>query len=172
MPDFYHYENNRVKIPPSAEVSRAFRPLTGAPFREAVQSALNEIEPWEQGQSPIHTFDLPKTIGNRVVKLAANEVPLWGVHNFHKALKPGLSPFIQVPHDDERLPTTVATLELVNTPKRPVLTRVHPGEYTPPLPWMKSSSQAPGGVDECRSFWETHAYVFNPWLVTHLDNKK
>lgn len=163
MPERYYYGDQKIVIPRSAEVSRAFRPHLNedvAIFKRDVQTALDEIEPWMEGEDPIHTFDLSKSIGARIVRLSQDEEPFWGIYDYHKAREPDLSPFIIVDPGDPRKSTDIATLELRGTPEKPMLTRVHPGEYSLPLPWMQSANQAPGGKAECIEFWNQHAYVY------------
>ncbi len=156
----YTYQENRVLIPSGAEVSEAFRPAPAGAFRDVIQEVLDSIGPWERGQDPIETFDLPYHIGSRAVVLTDSESPMWAVNPHHKARNPGQSPYIRLPNGDDRHRTRLATLELTGTVEKPLLTRVYPGDYMPPLPWMKTAKNAPGGRDECLSFWMRHAFVY------------
>ncbi len=98
----YLYEGSRVQIPGAAEVSGAFRPNNS--FGEEVQAALDDIQPWEKGEDPYHTFELSRAIGARVVALDQAELPdlRWGVNPFHTASDPGLSPYTFLRRSDER----------------------------------------------------------------------
>lgn len=156
----YTYNGKKVIVPRGAEVAGIFGTRPGAPFQELVQETLNAVDPWEAGQDPIETFSLPVAIGARVVALATSEVPLWGVNPHHRARTPGVSPYAIIDRRDSRGSTTTATLELAGTPDKPVLTRVYPGEYMPPLPWMSTAKNAPGRMRECVEYWSTHAYIF------------
>lgn len=158
----YEYLGNRVFIPRGAEVSAAFRPGQDGTFVDDVQDAIDEIEPWEQGEDPIYTFNLPRAIGATVARLAEVEVPVWGVNPHHKARNPGLSPYVLLGRDDPRTRTREVTLELAGTPDRPLLTRVYPGEYMPPLPWMQTARRADGGMDACVRYWRGHAFISKP----------
>lgn len=156
------YRNRRITVPRGAVLEPMFSPREGSPFRAELQAAIDEIEPWEPGEMPHHTFELPRTIGSRVVRLAAGERPLWAINVHDRARSPGLSPFIILGESDERDTTNLATVHLANKPSRPWLVRVHPGENFPPLPWMQSASLVPGGAEECAEFWSDHAYVLRP----------
>jgi len=125
--------------------------------------ALDQVKPWEKDKCPPKTFNLPRWIGARAVPLDVSEVPIWGINPHHKAKNPGLSPFIELDQDDPRGRTNSATLELAGETDRPILTRVYPGKYMPPMPWMQSVDRAPDGLDECLKYWDTHAFV----LRTH-----
>jgi hypothetical protein len=153
----YTYREALVFIPPRAEVSNAFRPE--GKFGELIQRVLDAIEPWDVGDDPIETFTLPRKIGARVIALAAGEAPLWGINVHHTARHPGLSPFVMPRLNDDRFATDLATLELRGPVTEPVLTRIYPGDYMPPLPWMASARNADGGVAACISYWQSHAYV-------------
>jgi hypothetical protein len=146
-------------IPAAAEVSGAFLPHGGGIFKEIIQKILDTLEPWERGEEPIETFHLPTQVGSRVMALAGRETPLWGVNPHHKARNPGLSPYAMLHRNDPRQRTDSATIELMGSVERPILTRAYPGEYMPPLPWMKSVSQAPDGKEGSIAFWQEHAFV-------------
>ena len=156
MPYIYH--NTPVIIPKEAEVSAAFRPNGGA-FSETVQNVLDEVEPWEVQDAPIETFDLPHLVGARAVLVSSDETPRWGIHPSHNARIPCPSPFIELGPRDRRHAIGMATLELAGTVDKPILTRVYPGDYIPPLPWMGSAADADGGPSECVRFWNRHAFV-------------
>ena len=156
----YTYRENTVEISRHAEVGGLFLPGRDGPFSRLVQEALDQIEPWEEGEDPIHTFDLSRRIGSRVVAVAVEEPLIWAVNQHHKARQPRESPFVRLPAGDPRNTTDVATLQLTGTVEKPELTRVYPGEYMPPLPWMTSARKAPGGVENCTEFWNGHAFVF------------
>jgi len=156
----YFYRGTEVIIPRGAEITTAFY-YDGA-FGSLVQQTLDEIEPWEKDEDPIETFDLPRLIGARVVELATSEEPIWGVNPHHKARQPGLSPFITLDPADYRNRTDIATLELAGTVESPVLTRVYPGDYMPPLPWMRSAPRADGGLEVCEDYWNHHAFILRP----------
>ncbi len=156
----YTYHNNVVKIPRNAEVSSAFRDTPRAIFFSEVQTAINEIESWEKGEDPIYTFDIPFDIGARVVQLAQNEEPLWGVNPYHKARYPQESPYLLLDRRDPRATTDEATIELSGTPDKPMLIRAYPGDYMPPLPWMSSAKDADGGREQCLEYWQTHAFMY------------
>jgi hypothetical protein len=154
----YTYNGNRVIIPRHAELSGAFR-SDGGVFGGVIQRILDTIEPWEQGEDPIETFDLPKKIGARAVTLASEEQPVWGINPHHKARRPGPSPFVELERRDPRNSTNLATLELTGTMECPMLTRVYPGDYMPPLPWMMSADKALGGKQACLDYWKSNAYI-------------
>lgn len=154
----YNYQGNEIMIPRGAEVTTAFSP--GNVFHNVIQAALDDIEPWERGNDPIETFPLGQKIGARVVALAEGELPtFWAVSAHHKARNPGRSPFLVLERDDSRQAADEFTLELAGTPTSPLLTRIYPGDYMPPLPWMNSAGNAPGGKDECVDFWNENAFV-------------
>jgi hypothetical protein len=155
----YRYRETEVVIPRGAEVSRAFLPSESAVYRNIIQEVLDDIEPWEAGEDPIETFDLPQHIGARVAALTVLEVPAWGINPHHRARNPGLSPYKTLPKTDRRQWADTATLELAGTVDRPQLVRVYPGDYMPPLPWMITANKAPGGYTECVEYWETHAFI-------------
>lgn len=155
----YLYQENRVFIPSQAEVLRPFMPGIGV-MSEVVQDALNEVRPWKKGEDPIHDFYVPNAIGSLVVELEDSETPGWAINPRHRAKRPGLSPYVELEKDDPRATTTVATIELKGTPHRPILVRAYPGEYMPPLPWMKSVTNTPdGGKEASLNFWMRHAFV-------------
>lgn len=154
----YTYHNNPILIPRHAEVSAVFRDRDGV-LGEVIQEVLDNVEPWEKGEDPIETFDLPHRIGSRVVALTAAEKPLWAINPHHKARQPGLSPFITLLPTDGRNSVDIGTLELSGTIEKPILTRVYPGDYMPPLPWMASAPKADGGRPACVDYWQSHAFV-------------
>ncbi len=156
----YLYHGNRLVVPRAAEVSPAFRNSEGV-FGATIQKAVNEVESWDAGRNPRITFDLGRQIGSRVVALDETEVPLWAINPQHTARLPGLSPFILLGRSDGRAMTGVMTLEMAGTPRDPILTRVYPGEYMPPLPWMATAKNVEIGVDGCAEFWNGHAFVAN-----------
>ena len=82
---------------------------------------------------------------------------IWGVHRGHQAARPGLSPFVDRPVPANWLGKI--TVELVGTPETPLLVRAYGGEYTPPLPWMRSAQEATGGEAAAQKYWRTHAYL-------------
>lgn len=157
----YRYRGARVWVPEYAEVSSAFLPH--GVFSSVIQEVLDSVEPWEKGDDPIEPFDFPRQIGSRVVLLTATEKPVWGVNPHHKARTPGLSPYIGLDAKDERNNTKLGTLELTGTVNKPVLTRVYPGDYMPPLPWMSSVSKGEGGREASLAFWNQHAFVIRTY---------
>ncbi len=156
----YHFQGNYIYIPPGAEVSEAFLPQTVGGFREELQLALNEIEPWQDQAHIVKSFKLSRMISTRVVKLEFLEAPLWGVNPHHKAKNPGLSPYVVIDNFDGRQGTNRATLELVGEVERPSLIRAYPGDYLPPLPWMVSAETSPAGLDGCIDYWNSHAFIY------------
>ena len=154
----YTYRENRVFIPPTAEVGRIFMPR--GEFGPVVQRVISETSPWEKGEDPIEEFTLPKEIGVRVVELSDRDRPMWGRNPNHKARNIEVSPYVyRADLNSPNLRTVHATLEMVGSPDKPILTRVYPGEYSPPLPWMQSAKNADGGRDGCIEFWKKHAYI-------------
>lgn len=154
------FEGNPISIPKAAEVSRSFRPAEDAAFALLVQGAIAKLEPWEGEEGHIKTFDLHQEIGARVVSIAESDEVWWRINSYHKAKKPQPSPYVTLSEKDGRHTTTVATLELRGTPEEPILTRVYPGEYSSPLPWMSSAKAAPGGIPRCEEYWRGHAYAW------------
>lgn len=157
----YRYNNHKIYIPRHAESTAAFNPRSGI-FREIVQNVLDSVEPWKKNEDPIETFHLPRRIGARVIALATHEEPLWGINPYHSARTPGLSPYFELGPDDPRKLTDLAALELTGTPDKPILTRIYPGEYMPPLPWMSSARRADGGLAACTEYWNQHAFILRP----------
>lgn len=163
----YNFQGQDIYIPPPADLTRAFWP--DGTFAPNVQRAIDTIEPWDQGEQAIKTFDIARKLGAAVVEVEEDEPILWGVHKHHKANKPGLSPFVNIPDATHpRRFTYDATIHLVGTPDKPLLVRAYPGEYIAPLPWMMSAKDAPGGKEACREFWDGHAYIFRDHIVTDL----
>jgi hypothetical protein len=153
----YTYNNNRVAFARHGDVSRAFIP--SGHFGPTVQETIDTIEPWECGEDPVRTFNLPAQIGARVVALAASEVPVWGINPYHKTRITKPSPFINLHPEDSRKYTRIATLELSGTITQPVLENVYPGEPMMPLPWMNTAKRVKGGKLACREYWKKHAFI-------------
>ncbi len=158
----YTYRGQYVHIPRGAEVSRAFRSPNGF-LSDVVQDVLDTVKPWDAGVDPIEPFDLPYKISSWVVALTTEQVPIWRINPHHKAREPQPSPYILLGSLDSRLKTDIATLELAGTIDAPMLTRVYPGDYMPPLPWMSSAKNAYGGRTACVDYWNDHAYVINEY---------
>lgn len=155
--DGYTYRGRRVQIAQYADIERLLRPDGAyAPF---VQDLINRIDPWTQRENPIETGEFNKPIRPMTVPIG-NAPVIWGVHRGHKAMSPGLSPFVKLFDPQPQRPGLI-TVEFVGSPRHPVLTRAYRGEYTPPLPWMKSNGDAPGGAAECKKYWKSHAYVLS-----------
>jgi hypothetical protein len=150
----YTYAGENLKISPYADMPRTMRP--GGLFEYQVQELISSITPWEDGDDPIETmeFDIPI---HPMALPRGYAVVTWGVHRGHRAKNPGLSPFVTrgTPHEL----MGIITVELKGTPESPLLTRAYGGDYTPPLPWMTSAKEAPDGVQECRDYWQTHAFL-------------
>jgi len=157
----FTYKGVKVSIPFTAEIPTDFRP--GHQRAGLVQSMLDELDPWRGGEDPIQTNEFDQNFRALVV---ANDgrLPFWGVCGWHKAKQPELSPFIDLRSTPR---TNLLTIELVDSPKKPRLVRVYPGDYTPPLPWQKSAHWADGGTQACREFWKKHSYVFAPNRIAH-----
>lgn len=157
---FYTHHGRRVVIPRAAEVSAEYRPSGW--YARNVQQMLDEIpDGWMRGEDPCETVSFPNIHAReRVVEVpkALRDQVFWAVHRRHKANEPQISPFIpELP--ETRSYTKLLTVELSGTSKRPFLVRVQPGDYVPPLWWMKSAKTAFGGKRQCKEFWRSHAYV-------------
>lgn len=150
----YYYRGRKVFIPTAADIPTKYWP--GRAHATAVQTLLDHIDPWEEGQDPIESAVI-EGFSDWPLTVAAGQAPrIWAIHPGHKAHNPGLSPFIRL----NRPPRTdMITVELAGSPKRPMIVRIYPGDYSPPLPWMNSASKADGGKAACLDFWRTHAYL-------------
>jgi hypothetical protein len=166
----YQYRSTEVVIPEGAEIAPAFHPEIGA-YREIAQIALSCISPWRSHQQKVFTARLPVRIYASSVELAPNEEPYWGVNPEHTAREPGLSPYIDLAEEDARDRTNAVTIELSGSFKQPALTRLYPGEYIPPLPWMRSARRVQGGVAACVSYWKHHAYIMRPGNPVDLNSQ-
>lgn len=152
------YNGMNVQVPRTADIPPGFWPRNVG--GKIVQLVLDEIEPWDEGDEPIETVQLEgMTFKPQVVPLRRR--PYWGIHAGHHARNPQASPFVRVDRAEyESLNTDLFTIELLQSTSRPKLVRAYPGEYIPPLPWMHSAGDAPGGVPACVKFWRQHAYVY------------
>ncbi|HSW66253.1 MAG TPA: hypothetical protein VLI54_03900 [Bacillota bacterium] len=158
----YHFQGNQIHVPRYAEVPYSFGASPSAPFHNEVQTILDNVEPWENGDLPIEIFELSRSVGARVVELSDVEHPGWGINPHHTAKRPGVSPYFALDDDDPRHRTTTITLELAGSADKPILTRIYPNEggYMPPLPWMGTARLAPdGGRDACVAYWNRHAFI-------------
>lgn len=145
------YAGKNVHVPGTADIPVYFDGIRGL-----IQEMINEIRPWREGEDPIHTIDLSHDIDNIVTVVnGQSQDVFWGINKDHWARNPQVSPFI----DSNDTRTDIFTIEMAGTPDKPVLARAYPGEYIPPLPWMKSSRYADGGYEACVEYWKSHAYV-------------
>lgn len=152
MPWFYR--GTPVYVPPTADIPPEYRLGTHYKSGELVQQVLNQTPPWEKGEDPIETIDLKYGVVAIVVPTFGAPV-MWAKHAGHHAQEVGLSPFIKA----ERSYTRQFTVELAGVPSRPMVVRAYPGDYMPPLPWMRTAPRADGGREACLAYWRTHAYV-------------
>lgn len=163
-----------VVIPAGAEVRNAWRspgpgPIAKMRITFAIQGAIRAATadgklsaantvvqfPIVDSARPHEQVTIPEDIA--VPPLGAKI--FWGVHAEHAAAHPGLSPFV---HASGRLSDQL-TMELHRTRSgQTMVTRIYPGAYRPPLPWMSSASAATGGVAACREFWRRHAFTYRP----------
>lgn len=156
--DAFYCCGKRVFIPRTADIPWSLRPY--GVYAQDVQSVLNGVEPWETGEDPIETEGLDGCpVGPMAVRVPPGCTRAWGVHVAHKAKTPGLSPFVPREAPGIEFVRGVITVELTGSPGQPILTRAYGGEYTPPLPWMTSAGNAPGGRAECLRYWRKYAYV-------------
>ena len=144
-----------------ADVERVMQP--NGKYAPLVQQLLDTIQPWKKDEDPIETMEFNEAILPMAVPTNGTR-PIWGVHVGHKAMRPGLSPFVEASVPSALL--GAITVELSGPMNDVILTRAYGGEYTPPLPWMTSAREAHRGRRECREYWQTHAYLLrNPSLI-------
>lgn len=145
------YKGKSLHIPDTADIPVYFDGMEGL-----IQTMIDEIKPWRKGEDPIHTVELHHDLDNIVTAVEGRTLDVfWGINKDHWARNPQVSPFIQ--SSDTK--TDIFTIELAGTPDKPILARAYPGEYIPPLPWMKSAQYADGGYAACVEYWRRHAYV-------------
>lgn len=147
----------RVQVPRVAEIPYGYRPA--GKYASFVQEVLCQIKKgdWHDRRA-VYTMEL----GYPFLALTTpvrNGLRIWARHKDHSARQPDLSPFVTV----AMVPcTTRLTVVLAGTPEKPVVVRVFPGEYRPPLPWQRSLRNAERA--ESLAFWQRNAYVFYPSL--------
>lgn len=160
MNNRWMYGGRPVIVPPTADIPNEYRYEVG--YGAMVQRILNDVEPWKFGQSPIETeADLPFRLKAITVPNEAH-TPFWAFHAGHKAAILGLTPFLRV---HKVVLTRSLTIELDGSPDFPMLTRVYPGEYMPPLPWQTSARKADGGMQACLEFWRHNSYIYRDTLI-------
>lgn len=159
----FYYRGARLFVPPTADITENFFRRHARLLQEAIREfELDEDEagvaPWAKGEDPIFTLEISRGDGlnTNVVPVEPHERVMWAVYSRHTAMHPGLSPFVR---RREWPSATALTIEFAGTGEQPILTRAYPGEYQPPLPWMKSASSAPGGVAEAAKYWSGHALI-------------
>lgn len=157
----YSYKGNPVFVPCNVEIPKSFRPGKSGPLFEVFQEALNTIEPWNMGDDPIETIEIPYKIGARAVKLTTHEDPIWQINLSENAKDREVTPHIELSHDDERRLTNKITVELKSLPKHPLLMRAYPGEYIPPLPSLLPANAGAEAFEESLDYWNTHALLYN-----------
>lgn len=155
----FMYRGRNIGIPWSADIPINYRFRGSGAW--AVEEALRRTEPWREGDDPIETVELNRSVLAIVIPTRGQPV-MWGNHRGHKAKRVQPSPFIEV---DDLVRTRLFTIELIGSPRSPSLVRAYPGEYMPPLPWMTSAGWAPGGRQACVKFWRTHAYIYRDTIV-------
>lgn len=158
---FYRYQGRRLAIAPTADMPLAMRP--GKRHSRQVQHILDTMGEWEPGLKPIETMEFPgKFIIPMAVPVAEETMIQWGLHRGHHSSKRQLSPFVDS-YDLRTVETNLLTIELIDSPRGPMLVRAYGGDYAPPLPWMSTAPSAEGGREACEEFWHSHAY-FSPEL--------
>ncbi len=156
----FTYKGVSVAVPRTADIPRPYRP--DGQFASFVQMCLDNTPRWQDGDDPIETLAIKGARMNNIVVPVDQAERIWATHIGHAAKKAGVSPFVQ---QKSRVSTSHLTIELVGTPKRPILVRAYPGEYMPPLPWMKTAAWAQGGRSLCLDYWLVNAYVFAEQLI-------
>ncbi|MDB5165197.1 MAG: hypothetical protein JWM00_87 [Candidatus Saccharibacteria bacterium] len=156
----YMYKDFPVKVPATADMPRRYRP--DGQFAHLVQKALDQTPKWSEGDDPIETVVIGRPKVYKTVVPTEGGDRIWAIHCGHAAKRAQVSPFVQI---SDQLFTDRLTVELTGTPKSPILVRAYPGEYMPPLPWMKTASWADGGREACINFWRQHAFVFAEQLI-------
>lgn len=155
----YTLNGVKVFVPPTADMPRYFR--SDGRFAPCVQTVLDKIEPWQEGEDPIETHQAWYKTNLTVVPVG--DLPrIWALHRGHTASKVEVSPFVIM---DRPSLTSLITVELAGTPKKPKLVRAYPGNYIPPLPWQRTANKAAGGYESCVAFWRWCAYVHTANLV-------
>ncbi|MBC7512749.1 hypothetical protein H7142_03790 [Candidatus Saccharibacteria bacterium] len=151
------YAGANVTVPRTADIPPQFR------FKNSngnvVQEILDLMDPWRDGENPVHTVELEGRELMPIVVPLNGRKAWWGIYAGHHANTPQASPFIKVNLSHVEL-TSMFTIELEGSVRSPRLVRAYPGEYIPPLPWMTSARQIPGGVQLCQKYWRKHALIF------------
>lgn len=163
----FTYQGRNVSIPWTADIPLNYR--FGSSGAWAVEEALQQTEPWVPGSDTIQTIRLSRSVTAIVAPIGHRhghrQRVMWGNHRGHKARQVQPSPFIKM---DGVIKTRLFTIEMVGNPRSPSLVRAYPGEYMPPLPWMKSAEWADGGRAACVQFWRRHAYIYRDTIVESL----
>ncbi len=157
--DGYTYRGRRVHIPRTVDMPSSMRPH--GRFADFVQQTIDAAEPWGLGEDPIETRVFPgRWIPSIVAPVPCDVERIWALHRGHKAQRPKASPFIPIGSiNREDLCVKCVTVELSGSAEKPMLVRAYPGDYIPPLPWMTSAKWADGGIEACKGYWQTHAYI-------------
>ena len=145
-----------VQVPHAADITNDFR--YDGRFAGVVQEVLDGIDVDEMRQHHVVSVRVGQGVRPMAVRLNQHERPMWGVHVAHKSRNPGQSPFVYRESGAQGDEMGWVTLEIKGAPEHYSLTRAYGGKYTPPLPWMISHTDAPGGKQECLEYWRSHAF--------------
>lgn len=154
----------KVVVPEHADISPQFA-AGGEEYIELLQDALDEL--WgDLDTGPDLTLILepkdPKLL-LEVVPFGQRDDLVWAMHAGHKARHKQPVSFVR--RQLHNLVADSITIKMAGSSDQPELVRAYPGDYVPPLPWMRSAEYAEGGVARSRDFWATHAYVYDKHLM-------
>lgn len=160
MSQEYSYQGRPVEIARTADIRRDMRP--DGRFASLVQIVLNGTK-WVPG-GPIETLQFDRAhVLPTAVEVQPGVQRVWAFHSGHRARHPKKSPFVV--QDVSREDIGFVTVELAGTPDEPLLVRAYGGDYMPPLPWMISAESADGGMQACKEYWLTHAYLLTNYAL-------
>ena len=161
-----------VMVPETADIAPVF--YQGEEYVELLQDALDELhDEWQEATGRARSRLWPARNNGpdltlvlepddpvmhvSVVPVFPRETRRWALYAHHTARHREPSPFVYRPKGGPEAESL--TIKLAGTPEQPSLVRAYPGDYQPPLPWMASAKDTPGGIRAAREYWASHAYV-------------
>lgn len=121
-------------------------------YKKFVQQMLDVIELGNHLEKSILTMRFDTPVVPLAVEVNSDDRRIWGVHEYHTMLRPGLSPFI------ERSVTTdelgYITIHVLRLKRAVMLARAYGGQQIKSLPWMKSAYP-----DAAVQYWHENAFL-------------
>lgn len=165
LPTEWTYWHNPVEMIPSAEIPETLRP--GGELAHLVQLCLNLRRTWRPSKKfpvwevPVRGLCVPPA----AVEVAADTPRIWGINGNHTRLswaQTSASPFVVLPQDQWPM-TSLITIEMMDSPRYPVLRRAYFGPRTLLQPWHSPQNVTPQEIQARQAFWRTHAYLETPF---------